>query len=162
MTNSLLRTDKEDLEEIYNRNVNAVYRVAYSFMKNPADTEDIVQETFLKLLQSKAAFESPQKERAWLIITASNLCRNSLKHWLRHSLDIDSCEAIPAEPPFEQTEVMEAIMALPVNYKTAVYLHYFEGYTAAEIASELHIPHATVRTRLSRAKKLLRIKLTGG
>ena len=52
-----LSTD-EELTEIYRRQVDAVYRVCYAFMKNPADTEDLVQETFLKLLTSGRRFDS--------------------------------------------------------------------------------------------------------
>ena len=64
---------------IYNRNVDAVYRLCYSFMKNKADAEDLTQETFLKLLSEKPAFENDRHEKGWLIVTASNLCRDSLK-----------------------------------------------------------------------------------
>ena len=74
-----LSTD-EELTEIYRRQVDAVYRVCYAFMKNPADTEDLVQETFLKLLTSGRRFDSQDHERAWLIVTASNACKDALKH----------------------------------------------------------------------------------
>ena len=59
--------------EIYNRNVDTVYRVCFSFMKTRQAAEDMTQETFLRLISSGAAFASPQHERAWLIVTASNL-----------------------------------------------------------------------------------------
>lgn len=68
---SSLRTD-EELVEIYNRHVDTVYRVCFSFMKNAADTEDMVQETFLKLISCGKNFTSEEHEKAWLIVTASN------------------------------------------------------------------------------------------
>lgn len=77
-TEALLRTGK-DLEDIYQRHVDMLYRVAYSFMKNGADAEDMVQETFLRLMRSGTVFESAQHEKAWLIVTVSNLCKSALR-----------------------------------------------------------------------------------
>ena len=84
MESSLLRTDKE-LEEIYRRHVDTVYRLCFSFMKNRADTEDLVQDCFLQLLRSEKTFASAEHEKAWLIVTASNLCKNALKRATRRS-----------------------------------------------------------------------------
>lgn len=75
-TATLLRTDK-DIERIYHRHVEMLYRVAYSFMKNGADAEDMVQETFIRLLRSGMVFDSVQHEKAWLIVTVSNLCKSA-------------------------------------------------------------------------------------
>ena len=79
ITEALLRTDK-DIEDIYRRHVDTLYRVAYSFMKNGADAEDMVQEAFVRLLRSGMTFDSPQHEKAWLIVTVSNLCKSALPH----------------------------------------------------------------------------------
>lgn len=79
----MLRTDK-DIERIYHRHVEMLYRVAYSFMKNGADAEDMVQETFIRLLRSGMVFDSVQHEKAWLIVTVSNLCKSALRSpWRR-------------------------------------------------------------------------------
>ena len=75
-----VRSEKQQFVEVYSRQVDTVYRVCYSFMKNKADTEDLVQETFLKLLSTKKEFENERHERAWLIVTASNLCKDTLKN----------------------------------------------------------------------------------
>ena len=157
---SLLRTDKE-ITEIYNRHVNTVYRVCYSFMKNQTDTEDLVQETFLRLLSYGKRFESEKHEKAWLIVTASNLCKDSLKKWWRKAEDIEDPSLQLSQPPHETNEVLAAILELPAEYKTVVYMHYYEGYTTSEIASFQHTPHATVRSRLMRARKMLKNKLGG-
>lgn len=154
------RTDKE-IEEIYSRNVDTVYRVCFSFMKNRDDTEDIVQETFIKLLDHNVDFVSPQHERAWLIVTASNLCKNALRHWWRRRVDIDSVAELAAEQDFDTGETIKAITALPTEYKAAVFLYYYEGYSTPEIALLLHTPAATVRSRLCRARKMLKKSLGG-
>ena len=157
---ALQRTGKE-ITEIYNRQLNTVYRICFSFMKNTADTEDMVQETFLRLLSSGVVFVSEEHEKAWLIVTASNLCRDTLKKWWRRTEDIDDPALALKTPPFEIDAVLDAIMRLPADQKCAVYMYYYEGYSTAEIAGYLHCPQATVRSRLSRARKTLKRKLGG-
>lgn len=157
---ALQRTGKE-IVQIYDRQVDTVYRICFSFMKNIADTEDMVQETFLRLIRSDISFVSEEHEKAWLIVTASNLCKDTLKKWWRKTENIDDPSLGLQQPPFEIDEVLTAIMTLPPDQKTAVYMHYYEGYSAAEIAACLHCPHATVRSRLARARKTLKHKLGG-
>lgn len=146
--------------EVYDRQVDTVYRVCYSFMKNRSDTEDMVQETFLRLLSAKTKFENERHEKAWLIVTASNLCKDNLKKWWRKSENIEDFLDIAAEPKQEDS-VLELILQLPDDYKDAVYMYYYEGYTTVEIARHLGCPEATVRSRLMRAKKRLQVLLGG-
>lgn len=157
---SLLRTDRE-IVEIYNRHVDTVYRVCYSFMKNKADTEDMVQETFLKLLSGGKRFESEKHEKAWLIVTASNLCRDALKKWWRKCEDIEDYAGEADASPRSENDVLQAILELPQDYKVSVYMYYYEGYSTGEIAQYLHCPQATVRSRLSRARQQLKSMLGG-
>ena len=151
---SSLRTD-EEITRIYHRHVDMVYRICFSYMKNQTDTEDLVQETFLKLMTCKKQFESESHEKAWLIITASNACKDALRHWSRRTRSIEEAE-LPAESAGEEdTGVLEAVLALPNKYKTPVYLYYYEEYSTAEIAKILRCPQSTVRKWLYRARKLL-------
>lgn len=156
---SLLRTDKE-ITQIYNRHADTVYYVCYSFMKNKSETEDMVQETFLRLITSGKTFENERHEKAWLIVTASNLCKDSLRKWWRRNENIDDHYELAGEEDMDNP-VLEAILSLPQEYKTVVYMYYYEGYSTAEIARHLQCPHATVRTRLARARKMLKILLGG-
>lgn len=144
----------------YNRQVDTVYRVCYSFMKNKADTEDMVQETFLRLLSTGKEFESERHEKAWLIVIASNLCKDALKKWWRKSENIDDYLDI-AEEPKQEDGVLEIILQLPNDYKDAVYMYYYEGYSTVEIAQHLKCPEATVRSRLSRARSKLQSMMGG-
>lgn len=157
---ALQRTGKE-ITEIYNRQVDTVYRICFSFMKNKQDTEDMVQETFLRLLGSGVGFVSEEHEKAWLIVTASNLCKDTLKKWWRRTENIDDPALGLQQPAFEIDEVLAAILKLPADQKCAVYMYYYEGYSTSDIASYLHCPQATVRSRLSRARKTLKRKLGG-
>jgi len=156
---SLVRTNQEFME-IYNRQVDTVYRLCYSFMKHHADAEDLTQETFLKLLASGKTFENERHEKAWLIVTASNLCKDALKKWWRRWEDIGQFEHLAAEPKADCT-VHEAILRLKPDYKTAVYMFYYEGYTTAEIALYVNCPESTVRSRLKRARSQLKTMLGG-
>ena len=157
---ALQRTGKE-LGEIYHRQVDTVYRVCYSFMKNVPEAEDMTQETFLRLISSGQKFENQRHEKAWLIVTASNICKDSLKRWWRRFESLDErFSDIPA-PAMSDNPVLEAVLSLPVAYKTAVYMFYYEGYSTAEIAHYQHCREATVRSRLSRARKMLKSMLGG-
>lgn len=158
---SSLRTD-EEIEKIYNRHVDTVYRVCFSFMKNEADTEDLVQETFLKLIMSGKSFTSQEHEKAWLIVAASNACKDALKDWRRKVGSLEEYFMASDSMACGQDSTMEAILSLPAKYKDVVYLHYYEGYKTYEIAEMLHCSHSTVRNRLSRARKLLQKSLGGG
>lgn len=157
---SSLRTD-EEIIEIYNRHVDTVYRVCFSFMKNRPEAEDMVQETFLRLITSGNSFENERHEKAWLIVTASNLCRDSLKKWWRRNENIEDYSSSLIEMTHADNEVLDAILTLPNDYKCVVYMYYYEGYTTPEIADFLHCPQATVRSRLSRARKQLSFMLGG-
>lgn len=158
---SSLRTD-EEIEKIYNRHVDTVYRICFSFMKNEADTEDLVQETFLKLIMSGKSFASEEHEKAWLIVTASNTCKDALKDWRRRVENIEEYSAgVRDAAACGENGTMEAILSLPPQYKDVVYLYYYEGYKTHEIAEMLHCSHSTVRNRLSRARKLLQKSLGG-
>jgi len=157
---SLARTNREFIV-IYNRHVDTVYRICFSFMKNAAEAEDMTQETFLRLLSEEKNFENEKHEKAWLIVTASNLCKDALKKWWRRNENIDKLQSLGYEQTFADPAIMKAILALKPDYKTAVYMYYYEGYTTAEIAEHLNCPEATVRSRLSRARAQLR-NLLGG
>lgn len=156
---SLLRTD-EEIMDIYNRQVDTVYRVCFSFMKTRTDTEDMVQETFLRLMSSGTEFQSEKHEKAWLIVTASNLCKDALRRAWRKHTSIDDLPEIPRDGP-EWNPVLEAILALPADQKTAVYMYYYEGYSSAEIAKAMRCRQGTIRSRLSRARQALKKDLGG-
>ncbi|MCL2153851.1 MAG: RNA polymerase sigma factor [Oscillospiraceae bacterium] len=160
MANSLLRTDKE-IAEIYGRHKDMTYRICFAYMKNIMDAEDVIQDTFCKLIESGTAFESAEHEKAWIIRTATNLCKNALRYWWRRRESLDDYEAIQAKDVFEIDDTFNAVMALPDKYKTAVYLYYYEGYDSTEISKLLQKPQSTIRYYLSQARKILR-EILGG
>ena len=106
-------------------------------------------------------FADQRHEKAWLIITASNLCKDTLKKWWRKNENIDDYTSLPQERTETGNDVLDAILALPQDYKDVVYLYYYEGYTTAEIDAHQNCPESTVRSRLSRARKQLMTMLGG-
>ena len=152
--------NEKQITEIYNRHVDTVYRLCYSYMKNANDTEDMVQETFLRLIRSGKVFENQQHEKAWLIVTASNLCKDQLKRWWRKTVPLEEQETVADSPDMDR-DVLQAVISLPADYKAVVYLYYYEGYTTQQIAKFLHCRESTVRSRLTRARKKLRSYLGG-
>ena len=155
MTGALLRTDKE-ITEIFERHSKILYRVCYSYMKNTADTEDVVQDAFYNLIVSQKSFENYEHELAWLIRTATNLCKNKLKHWWRKREELQDDENLATYDASPDNEVLSAVLRLPDKYKTAIYLYYYEGYNSEEIAKILKKPSSTIRNHLSEAKEMLR------
>jgi RNA polymerase sigma-70 factor (ECF subfamily) len=160
MANSLLRTDKE-IAELYERHKETIYRVCFAYMKNVMDTEDVVQDTFYKMIKSGAVFENAEHEKAWLIRTATNLCKNALRYWWRKRENLEDHENLKSNDIFEIDDVFSVVMGLPDKYKTVIYLYYYEGYDSVEISKILHKPQSTIRYYLNEARKALREKLRG-
>lgn len=158
MTKSLLRTDKE-IAKIFDRHRLTVYRVCFAYMKNPADTEDAVQDTFYQLIRAGTPFESEEHEKAWLIRTATNLCKNVLKSWWRKRMNLEDSEKLQGNGNIEIDETLSMVMELPDKYKTVVYLYYYEGYTSVDISEFLNKPQSTIRNYLHEARNVLREKL---
>lgn len=134
-----------------------VRRICLVHLKNYADTEDIFQTVFLKYVLRSVPFDSPEHEKAWIIRVTVNACRDLLKSFFRsRSVPLEELTTQAAEMPEESREIWNAVLALPPRYKNVVYLHYYEGYTAAEIGKILKKNTNTVYTLLNRARQLLK------
>ncbi|MDR1322158.1 MAG: sigma-70 family RNA polymerase sigma factor [Gracilibacteraceae bacterium] len=139
-----------------------VRRICFIHLKNHADAGDVFQEVFLKYLLRDRPFESDAHEKAWLIRVAVNACKDVLKSFFRRNAA--SLEELTAEPfclPERESEVLSAVLALPEKYRDVIYLHYYEGWPATEIAKTLGKNENTVYTWLDRARKRLKETLGG-
>lgn len=160
MKNSLLRTTQE-VSEIYDRHVNTVYRVSILYMKNQHDTEDMVQNTFIRLIRDNTVFQSEEHEKAWLIKTATNLCKDFFRSWWTKTVGINHAEDMAIDKPIEIDDTIKKVMELPSKYKTAVYMYYYEGYSTKEIAEILDKNISTIKGYLFTGRKLLKIEMEG-
>ena len=150
---------KEELAGLYRRRVGMVYQICLMLLKNVPDAEDACQTVFRKVLEQSEPFRDPEHERAWLIATARNECRNQLKHWWRtRRAGEEALETIPWEAP-EDGEVWQALLSLPERERTALYLHYYQGYSTEETAELMGTKPATLRTWLFRARAKLKQRL---
>ncbi len=136
-----------------------VYRVALHNSVNASDAEDVTQEVFIKLLESDKTFRDSEHLKAWLIRVTVNLCRDKIKKSSRETLTEN---IFPLNTDEKNPDILEAVKALPENYRNTIYLHYYEGYTAKEIGKILDAKENTVLSWLSRGRDALRKELDGG
>ena len=138
-----------------------VYRLALCRMQNIADAEDVYQDVFLRLLQQTADWDG-EHTKAWLIRATLNSCADLHRFRLRRPVLAleDIPDAAQSGDP-RGVELWDAVARLPEKLRTAVHLHYAEGYSTEEIAALLGVPPATVRTRLRRARLKLKDLLGG-
>jgi RNA polymerase sigma factor (sigma-70 family) len=161
MVGSLLRTG-EELSQIYNRHVNTVYKVCFLYMKNSYDAEDMVQQTFIRLMKDRTVFQNAEHEKAWLIRTAVNLCKDHFKSWWsRTTVGLEEASDVAAVDSMRTDETLEKVMSLPPKYKTVIYMYYYEGYSTAEIAGILGMKESTVRGNLRRGRHQLKMEIGG-
>ena len=156
-----MRSEEEAVRAI-SLYADTVRRICFVHLKSYADTEDIFQEVFLKYALSSVAFDSQEHERAWIIRVTINACRDLLKSaFRRRTVPMEELADLPDQTTREHREVLQAVLSLPKNYRDAVYLHYYEGYSAPEISQILGKKVNTVYTLLSRAREQLRTTLGG-
>lgn len=147
------------LEEAYNTCGPTVYRLAMVYLGRRADAEDITQEVFLRLLCRAPAFADGDHQKRWLCQVTANLCRDQLRgFWRKRVVELE--DTLPAAAP-EEREALAAVMALPEQYRLPIHLHYYEGYSVAEIAQILKLGQSAVKMRLKRGRELLKLELEG-
>lgn len=156
-----MRSEQETIYAI-ERYADTVRRICFVHLKSVDDTEDIFQEVFLKYALHSAAFVDATHEKAWLIRVTINACKDLLKNAFRNrSVSLDELAGLPDSRQEEYSDVLEAVLHLPAKYRDVVYLHYYEGYSAAEIGKILRKNVNTVYTLLARARKQLKTTLGG-
>lgn len=154
---------EEEANRAIEQYADTVRRICAVHLKNDSDTEDVFQTVFLNYVLHSAPFASPEHEKAWIIRVTLNACKDLLKSFFHTKVvPLENWNAVLPAPEPEQREVLEAVLALPTKYKDVVYLHYYEGYSAPEIAQILHKNVNTIYTRLTRARHLLKESLKGG
>lgn len=134
-----------------------IYRVAVHYLNHPADAEDVVHDTLLKWMEKAPVFADEMHEKAWLLRVAINTCKDMHKSpWRSRTVMISEYPDIPYQAP---TSILDDVTALPPEYSTVIYLHYYEGYTMQEIAQILHKTKRSVESLLYRARLMLKQRL---
>ena len=149
----------EEVASLYRRHAGMVYQISLMLLKNAPDAEDAVQTVFRRAMEREEPFDGPDHERAWLIVTARNECKNQLRHWWRTKrADVESLDALAWEQPGDGA-LWDMILGLPEHEKTALYLHYYQGYSTDETAELMGSRPSTVRSWLCRARRKLKFLL---
>jgi RNA polymerase sigma-70 factor, ECF subfamily len=153
-----LRTD-DDIERIFLKYSNLIYRLAFSQTQNKNDADDVFQEVFLRYMKGKKNFESEEHEKAWLIRVTIN-CSKKLwaSAWFRNTVGLDENMAFEMQ---EENEIYHTLQQLPKKYRTVIHLFYYEDMSIAKISQTLGVKESAVRTQLTRARNLLRTNLKG-
>ena len=142
---------ESDVEQAIAQYADMIRHICLVYMKNESDTEDVFQDVFLKYALFSEPFDSEEHRTAWLIRVTINRCTCSLEEAM----------AVAAPDSGDLSHVLEAVIRLPEKYKILVYLHYYQGYSAVEIAGILHKKVNTVYTHLARARAELKDMLGG-
>lgn len=158
--------DTREYEKIVTKYMDTVYRIAISHTKDAQDADDVVQQTFVKLLTKHVNFTDEEHLKRWLIRVCINECNSLFSSFWRKNVNLfdnnlqgENVETKSYEPSFtmqEDSDLYEAVKMLPAKCRIVVYLFYYEGYSTKEIADIIKVREATVRTRLVRARKLLK------
>jgi RNA polymerase sigma-70 factor (ECF subfamily) len=149
-----------------------VIRLAYTYVKQKQIAEDISQEVFISCYQSLDRFQNKATYKTWLYRITVNKCKDYLKSWSFKSIFYKdfydsffinhSKTPEPAFSKFEEKEVIfENVLGLTVKLREVVILHYYEELSISEISSLLHVNTNTIKTRLHRARQVLKGLLEG-
>jgi RNA polymerase sigma-70 factor (ECF subfamily) len=170
----VIETDDKDLliDEIMHRHGQEILQLVYSYVKNRSIAEDLTQDIFVKCYKSLHTYSGKARIRTWLWRIAINHCKDYLKSWYARNVILTEKETEPVyhqDKTVEQTviqkgedqELAEAVMELPIKYREVIYLFYFEELSIKEISEVTDIKENTVKTRLRRAKGLLKERLEG-
>ena len=155
------RSADEEAERLVGAYADLILRLSYTYLKSTHDAEDICQAVLIKLLGRAEPFESAEHERAWIVRTTANACKDALRGTFRRTAVALDEAAEPTAPELPESDVLDQVMALPEKYREAIYLHYYEGYPIREIAKITGRSEAAVAAHLSRARGKLRESLGG-
>lgn len=134
---------------------NSILRLAYSYLHNMSDAEDILQETLIQFLKTGPLLENTSHEKAWLLKVAANLSKNRIEYnRIRQTDELE--ETLAADCREDLSFVWEAVKALPDKYREVIHLFHYEGYSTAQIGKLLNRKEATVRSDLRRGRQKLK------
>ncbi|WP_040329294.1 RNA polymerase sigma factor [Clostridium ihumii] len=151
--------NKETFKEKVLETESTLYNVSKSILSNDKDCEDAVQEAILKAYNKLKTLKEEEYFKTWLIRILINECY-SLKRKELKTLSYEECFDIASDNnKDEYSELYFAIQKLPERIRITIVLYYVEGYSIKEIKKILKIPEGTVKSRLAKGRKLLKIKL---
>ena len=150
---------EQEFHQTAEQYLDMVYRIALNWFRRPADADDAVQETMLRLWRSETDFQNEDHLCRWLVRVTLNECRRISAHpWRKRMIPLEECPPPVFQDPAQGT-LFQEVMALPAKYRLPLYLYYYEGYSAAEVGDLLGLKTSTVLTRLARGRAKLKTQL---
>ena len=154
--------DADAFLELMEKNSLAMYKVARGILDNDEDAADAMQDTILTCFEKIHTLKNPEYFKTWMIRILINNCNEMLRHKGRVFPTMEMEEGIFEEPGYVDCEWKEILASLDEKYQVVMLLYYSKSLSVKEIAALLEISQNTVLTRLSRARKQLRVEYEGG
>lgn len=147
----------ERIQSIINKYSKTIVRLAFTYVNNISDAEDIAQDVFLTYIQKLPEFNNDGHEKAWLIRVTINKCKDYLKSsWKKRIVPLsDDLSYIPQEDFL----LLQTVFELDEKYRLPIYLYYFDDYSIKEIAVFLNINSSTIGTQLERGRNIIKNRL---
>ena len=155
---------KQDLDQIMDAYGNAILRMCYVYLKDYQLAEDITQETFIRVYQHYHEFDGKSSLKTWITQIAINLCKNEMRtKWWKNREDAKVLDILEGDASYDDyldsQLIVGEIAKLPQKYREVILLYYYQELSVQEVADILGERTSTVKTRLSRARAMLKPKL---
>lgn len=158
LVEQVLRGRTDAFDQLVTRHIHGAHAIAYARVGNLPDTEDAVQEAFLRALEKLRTLRDPAKFGSWLLTIARHeAIRLRAQKVKAEAVAPDALESMAPAPatPEANAHVRERVMQLPEQHRDVLLLHYFAGHSAREIADLLEVRQSAVLKRLQRAREAL-------
>ena len=149
---------KEKFAELVLESEKTLYRVSMSMLKNETDCEDAVQSAILAAYEKLDTLKKEEFFKTWLVRILINACNKQLRTRNR-VISINEYTDTPAISHYRDIDVKMALEQLPVKIREVIVLYYMEDFSVKEISQILQIPSGTVKSRLSKGRKLLELSV---
>lgn len=150
---------EQDFNDKYYLYKNTIYSIAFSYVHNTVDADDVVQDVFMKYLNSNEPFKDNDNEKYWLIRVTINTCKSFIKKAWKQKVNLDDDQIIHT-PDKQNTDIslFEIVYNLPQIYKEVIILYYYENLSIIDISKTLKISISAVKKRLERARNIIKEK----
>lgn len=161
---------EKEIQRLMDTYGNDVLRTSYMYLKNLQNAEDAFQEVFIRVFNKLESFKGESSEKTWIIRITINVCKDMLRSsWFKRVLLTDKLKDknvnIGIENRIIKIEenkvIFEEVMSLSHRFKEVIILYYYHNCNTAEISKILNVAEGTVRSRLHRAREILKTKLGG-
>lgn len=161
-----LDKDKEALEVLLARHMTSAYHLAFKYMKNQADAEDVVQKAFVRIMRFSRDQNQPGLVKAWIMKTVINTSKSEIRDLVRHRRRVHAKPILEATQPTQSLDILDdanelrkkllrAIDQLPEHFRLPIWLTHYENMSVREVSVALDRPEQTVRTQISRGLEKL-------